>query len=173
MRCWACNGSGQVNSTQTCPQCHGNGSYTNHRLEFVPCPQCGGRRTVSVRMLCATCRGTGVLPDPQPAVQTLQPPIPTRPVSPDRALGRLAGSWRAGADSKYEFVKQKGGYRVTAFNPSGTMVGEGDAQAIGNELVLTINTQAGSVTFDMQINGERLEGSARDLSTLRLILDRE
>ena len=164
MQCYTCFGMCQV----TCPGCQGRGGnwqWVAGRNQFYPCYQCGGRRSVS----CPTCTGRGTVPDgPGPT-----PPVPPkRELKPDPALLQLEGRWK-GLGSRYDFVKQKEGYRVTQFNFLGMKVGEGEAEASGNVLTLTVGNQlTGSMTVDLQLSGSRLTGRTRGLIPLPFALKR-
>ena len=170
MQCYTCFGAGNV----TCPTCGGKGSYwkvVGNRNVWEPCYQCGGRRNVS----CLTCGGTGTIPDrgplvTYPAVVPLVPPKPK--LAPDPALLQLEGRWK-GLASRYEFVKQNDGYRVTQFNLLGMEIGEGEAEASGSVLTLTVrNKLGGSTTSDLQLSGNRLTGRARGLLPVPFTLKR-
>jgi hypothetical protein len=163
MQCYTCFGAGHV----TCPTCHGQGSYwkvVGNRNVWEPCSQCGGRRTVP----CQSCGGTGTLPDRQPT-----PPVPPKPqLPPDPALLQLEGRWKA-LGWRYEFAKQNGGYRVTQFNLLGMKIGEGEAEASGGLLTLTVrNKFTGQMTVDLQLSGNRLSGTTRGLIPLPVTLKR-
>jgi len=163
MQCYTCFGAGHV----TCPTCGGRGNYfkvVGNRNVWEPCSQCGGRRDVQ----CQTCGGTGTLPDGRPTA-----PVPPKPkLAPDPALLQLEGRWKA-LGWRYEFVKQNGGYRVTQFNFLGMKMGEGEAEASGGVLTLTVrNKLTGPMTVDLQLSGNRLSGTTRGLIPLPLTLKR-
>ena len=165
MQCYSCLGTGYV----TCPTCQGNGGsfqFVAGRNQFYPCFQCGGRRSVP----CPTCQGTGAVPDP---VQTPTPTVPPKPnPAPDPALLQLEGRWTV-PGARYEFVKQNEGYRVTQFNLLGMKMAEGEAEACGSVLTMTVrNVLFGSTTVDLQLNGNRLTGRTRGLIPVRVTLKR-
>jgi hypothetical protein len=170
MQCYTCFGSGRV----TCPACQGQGSYwevVGNRNVWEPCHQCGGGRIAP----CQTCGGTGRLPDPpipgRPRIDP-GPPNPPPKLSPDPALLQLAGRWKGGG-RRYEFARQNDGYRVTRFNIFGMKIGEGEAEANGSVLTLTVRTKlAGPMTADLQLSGDRLRGRTRGLIPLPFALRR-
>jgi len=169
MQCYSCFGAGYV----TCPTCQGNGGYFQFvagRNQFYPCSQCGGRRSVS----CPTCKGIGTVPDPasDPGL-TSTPIVPPKPkLAPDPALLQLEGRWKA-LGGRYEFVKQNDGYRVTQFNLLGMKIAEGEAEASGSVLTVTVrNRLAGPITVDLQLSGNRLTGRTRGLIPLPVTLKR-
>ena len=169
MQCYTCFGSGHV----TCPACQGRGSYwkvVGNKNVWEPCYQCGGKRTVP----CLTCGGTGTVPDTRPGITStpLVPPPPKHP--PDPALLQLAGRWKGAglsAGVRYEFVKQNDGYRVTQLNLLGMKMGEGEAEASGSVLTMTVrNKLTGPMTVDLQLSGDRLTGTTRGLIALPFAL---
>lgn len=174
MQCYSCIGAGYI----TCPTCNGQcGRWKAGRgkPEWEPCFQCGGRRTVT----CPTCRGTGIVgPDPGGVPVGVAGPTPNLPVPPpsrrpaDPALLHLEGRWKA-FGARYEFVKQNEGYRVTQFNLLGMKIAEGEAEASGNVLTMTVrNKLVGSTTADLQSSGDRLTGTLRGPIPLPITLKR-
>lgn len=166
MQCYSCFGAGHV----TCPTCQGRGSYwkvVGGQNVWEPCYQCGGRRTAS----CQTCGGRGTLPDATPAIPSTAFVPPQPKLAPDPALLQLEGRWKA-ALVRYEFVKQNDGYRVTQFNLLGMKLGEGEAEASGSVLTLTVrNRLTGlSTTVDLQLSGNRLTGTTRGIIPLPFAL---
>jgi hypothetical protein len=163
MQCYTCFGSGSV----TCPTCNGQGSYwrpVGTRNEWFPCSQCGGKRTAT----CPTCGGRGAVPDQGPRITST--PQPT--LAPDPALLQLEGRWKA-LGARYEFVKQNNGYHVTQFNILGMKIAEGEAEASGSVLTVTVrNRFTGSVTTDLQLSGNQLTGRMRGPIPLPVTLKR-
>ncbi len=102
-------------------------------------------------------------------------PVPTKPtpkLPPDPALLQLEGRWKA-SGWRYEFVKQNGGYRVAQFNLLGMKMGEGEAQASGGVLTLTVkNKLTGPMTVDLHMSGNRLSGKTRGLLSFPFNLKR-
>ena len=77
------------------------------------------------------------------------------------------------AGSRYEFVKQNDGYRVTASNFFGMTIGEGEAEASGSVLTLTVrNKFTGPMTVDLKLGGNRLTGTTRGLIPVPFALKR-
>jgi len=101
------------------------------------------------------------------------PTAPPPPRSaPDPALQHLEGRWKS-LGSRFEFVPQNDGYRVTQFNFLGMEIAEGEAEASGNMLTLTLrNKLTGSMTVDLQSRGNRLTGAVRGLIPLPFALKR-
>lgn len=181
MQCYTCFGTGHV--TGTCPACGGKGSYwkvVGGKNQWQPCYQCGGRRTVTVR--CTVCGGTGTLPDKPgiPSDVTPSPVAPPKPkLPPDPALLQLAGRWKGtgwtGTGLRYEFVNQNGSYNVTAFNFLGMKIGEGEAEASGSVLTLTVRnklTGGIAITVDLQLSGNRLAGKTKGLISQPFAIER-
>ncbi len=167
MQCYTCFGAGSV----TCPTCNGQGSYwkaVGNRNEWFPCSQCGGKRTVT----CQTCGGTRTVPDVRPGIKST-PFVPPKPkLAPDPALLQLERRWKA-LGARYEFVKQNNGYRVTQFNLLGMKIAEGEAEASGSVLTMTVrNILLCSTTVDLQLSGNRLTGRTRGLIPLQVTLKR-
>lgn len=163
MQCPTCFGARHV----TCPACHGQGSswkVVGNRTVWEPCYQCGGSRNAP----CQTCGGTGTLPDPTPPGG---PPPPKPKLPPNPALLQLEGRWKA-QGARYEFVKQNGGYRVTQYNFLGMKIGEGEAEANGGVLTLTVRNKLVAVTADLELSGNRLSGTTRGLIRLPVTLKR-
>lgn len=164
MQCPTCFGAGHV----TCPACQGQGSYwkvLGNRNVWEPCYQCGGSRNAP----CQTCGGTGTLPD---GGRPTPPVLPKPKLGPDPALLQLEGRWKA-LGYRYEFVRQNGGYRVTAFNLLGMKIGEGEAEVSGGVLTLTVrNKLTGPITVDLQLSSNRLSGTTRGLIRLPITLKR-
>jgi hypothetical protein len=72
---------------------------------------------------------------------------------------------------RYEFVKQNDGYRVTQLNLLGMKMGEGEAEASGSVLTMTVrNKLTGPMTVDLQLSGDRLTGTTRGLIALPFAL---
>lgn len=168
MQCYKCFGAGSV----TCPTCQGNGGnfqFVAGKNQFYPCFQCGGKRSVS----CPTCNGIGTVPDPapDPGPGIPSPFVPPPNLAPDPALLHLEGRWKA-VGSRYEFVKQNDGYRVTLFNLLGMKIAEGEAEASGSVLTMTVKNRLMTTTSDLQLSGDRLTGRTRGLIPLSVSLKR-
>jgi hypothetical protein len=113
------------------------------------------------------------LTGPPPPDRTPSPPGPPKPkLAPDPTLLQLEGRWKA-RGWRFEFVKQNGGYRVTQFNLLGMKMGEGEAEASGGVLTLTVrNKLTGPMTVDLQLSGNQLSGATRGLIPLPITLKR-
>jgi hypothetical protein len=119
---------------------------------------------------CPTCQGSGTVPD---AGRTSTPIVPPKPkLAPDPPLLQLEGRWKA-LGGRYEFVKQNDGYRVTQFNLLGMKIAEGEAEASGSVLTVTVrNKLVGPMTVDLQLSDNRLIGRTRGLIPLPVTLKR-
>ncbi|HKD90318.1 MAG TPA: J domain-containing protein [Terriglobales bacterium] len=90
--CSNCRGIGFIETTTTCPECHGQGQVTQKAgsMKFnVTCPRCGG--TGKDRIVCPQCRGDGVVSRSEPLEVRIK--AGTR----DGQRIRLAGKGNAGA----------------------------------------------------------------------------
>jgi hypothetical protein len=164
--CYTCFGQGNV----TCPACNGKGSYwkvVGMQNVWEPCYQCGGRK----QFKCQTCDGKGfIIVDRQaPSHSPDYTPVdaPTSPLPPDPELLKLAGCWKC-IGGRYELVRDNGGYSVTVFNFLGWKVGTGQATISGSTLTLTVKSFGIMITYDLQLNGDRLQGVTRKLGGLPL-----
>jgi len=90
--CSNCRGIGFIETTTTCPECHGQGQVTQKAgsMKFnVACPRCGG--TGKDRIVCSQCRGQGLVSRSEPLEVRIK--AGTR----DGQRIRLAGKGNAGA----------------------------------------------------------------------------
>lgn len=97
----------------------------------------------------------------------LQKRSPQPSSSPDPELLKLTGRWK-GSMSRYELVRDNGGYRVTVFNLFGCTIGKGQATINGSTLTLTVKGFAGTSTADLRLKGDRLQGVGRVFGALSL-----